>query len=197
MALSNRFVSDALRDLQRSLSVFDQPFFNSFVPSTLSGGSHNHHLNSFMRFPATDIVEKSEVFEVQAELPGYEKNNIKIEMPDSHTLVLSGFMSEQHEVTTETEQQQGEQQEQQQAASTSTSSSEETQVTQKKKEDSQVAAFKPHYWMNERVSGSFSRTFRFPNPVQTDSIKARFDNGVLKVTVPKVTKTESKQIQIE
>jgi HSP20 family protein len=39
--------------------------------------------------------------------------------------------------------------------------------------------------MLERSYGSFQRSFRLPDTVDTDRIEARFDKGVLKVAMPK------------
>ena len=44
-----------------------------------------------------------------------------------------------------------------------------------------------HLW--ERSYGEFSRTFRFPLPVNEAKVAAEFTNGILKVTVPKMEVT--------
>jgi HSP20 family protein len=41
------------------------------------------------------------------------------------------------------------------------------------------------YYLSERRYGSFQRAFQLPRIVDTDKIEARFDNGVLTVTIPK------------
>ncbi len=41
------------------------------------------------------------------------------------------------------------------------------------------------YYMRERSFGSFERTFRVPEGIDTDKIKASFKKGVLAVTLPK------------
>ena len=50
----------------------------------------------------------------------------------------------------------------------------------------------------ERSSGKFSRSFRLPENVKMDQIKASMENGVLTVTVPKleVKKPDVKSIEI-
>jgi len=42
-----------------------------------------------------------------------------------------------------------------------------------------------NYWKTERSYGSFSRTFRPPEDVKPQDIKAKFDNGVLALHIPK------------
>lgn len=41
------------------------------------------------------------------------------------------------------------------------------------------------YYLSERSYGAFQRSFRVPEGVEPDRIEARFDNGVLTVTLPK------------
>ena len=45
--------------------------------------------------------------------------------------------------------------------------------------------------------GSFSRSIPLPVEVQADKVSAKFKNGVLKVTLPKSEKAQSKRISIE
>jgi len=49
----------------------------------------------------------------------------------------------------------------------------------------------------ERVEGSFLRRFTLPENVRTDDIKARYNNGVLEVTIPKMAAPEPKRVTIE
>lgn len=49
---------------------------------------------------------------------------------------------------------------------------------------------------SERRYGKFSRVFTLPQNVNSDSIQARFENGVLELIIPKEEKTQPKKIQI-
>jgi HSP20 family protein len=49
----------------------------------------------------------------------------------------------------------------------------------------------------ERAYGTFSRSFTLPNVVDTQSIKAEFKDGVLRVTMPKREEAKPKQIQVQ
>ncbi|MBA3002884.1 MAG: Hsp20/alpha crystallin family protein [Desulfurivibrio sp.] len=53
-----------------------------------------------------------------------------------------------------------------------------------------------HHYFLERYSGSFHRSFRLPVEVLEDKIDAKFDKGVLTITLPKTAKTQKKQIKI-
>jgi HSP20 family protein len=49
----------------------------------------------------------------------------------------------------------------------------------------------------ERPYGTFTRSLRFPQYVQSDRIAATFQNGVLTVTVPKAEEAKPRRIAIE
>ena len=48
----------------------------------------------------------------------------------------------------------------------------------------------------ERRFGSFTRTFRLPNTVDTEKVEAGYDKGVLKVTLGKRAEAKPKQIKV-
>ena len=60
---------------------------------------------------------------------------------------------------------------------------------------------KGHYIRQERYSGAMSRTFYVGKDLTQEDIKAKFEDGVLKLTVPKIEKKpeepKSKYITIE
>lgn len=183
MSLTQRLFSDAFHDMQRAMSALEQPLINT---GRLLG-SQNSNL---LRYPATDINETDDSYELQAELPGYDKKDIKIEVgDDGRSLVVSGNVEKVHEekpkVPKKDKAPSGDKQSQ--------------ELTTKKESDSQVATRgeAPQWWVNERVVGSFTRSFSFPTTINPDSIKASYDNGILKVVVPKVKENAPKSIQID
>lgn len=50
--------------------------------------------------------------------------------------------------------------------------------------------------MQERRYGKFSRSVRFPVAVDADNIDADYENGVLTITVPKVTTAEPRRVAV-
>jgi HSP20 family protein len=48
----------------------------------------------------------------------------------------------------------------------------------------------------ERQYGSFTRTFNLPTTVDTESVSANYDKGVLKVTLAKKSEAKPKQIKV-
>lgn len=53
------------------------------------------------------------------------------------------------------------------------------------------------YHIRERRFGSFSRSLRFPVPVNANEIVAAYENGVLTLTVPKAEEVKPKRIEIK
>jgi len=53
------------------------------------------------------------------------------------------------------------------------------------------------YITRERIFGRFTRSFMLPEGVDPDQVHASFENGVLRVRVPRPREAQPKQIQIE
>lgn len=49
----------------------------------------------------------------------------------------------------------------------------------------------------ERAFGKFSRTLQLPFEVEADQVAARYEHGVLRVTLPRRASTRSKRIEIQ
>lgn len=53
------------------------------------------------------------------------------------------------------------------------------------------------YHIRERRYGSFSRSVRFPVPVEGDKVEAQYENGVLTLTIPKAEAVKPKRIEVK
>lgn len=188
MSLSTRIFSDAFRDMQRAMAAIEQPLFNApaIIPSFFNCvGPH---------YPITDMVETTDSFELHAEVPGFDKNDIKIEVPNGHTIVLKGKVEKEHKVespsdtTAASEDSVTEKADSQQVTTTATDN--DKQVVNAANDGRQ-------WWVQERVSGSFFRSFQLPITVDPETIKASYNNGVLKVVIPKNEDKEATQINID
>ena len=93
----------------------------------------------------TDVKEKDDAYELDIELPGYSKDNVKAELKD-------GFLT--------------------------------VSATVEKNDDEKDKDGR--YIRRERYSGSCSRSFYVGENVTEADIKAKFDNGILKISVPKI-----------
>ena len=54
-----------------------------------------------------------------------------------------------------------------------------------------------NYHFVERSYGTFQRSLRVPYPVEPDQVQARFEHGVLTVTLPKSEQQRSRRIQVQ
>ena len=102
----------------------------------------------------TDVLDKGDHYELQAELPGFNKEDIHISV-DNGCLTIAAQHSEEN------------------------------------KEE------KTNYIRRERKYGSFQRSFDLTG-IDADKITAAYENGILKLALPKQVevKPESKRIEI-
>lgn len=68
-------------------------------------------------------------------------------------------------------------------------------VSAERKEEQTSDTKRKHY--SEFRYGSYSRSFTFPTPIDESKVDARFEDGVLSITVPKTSPTAPKQIKIQ
>ncbi len=105
----------------------------------------------------TDIKDEGDHYELIADLPGFDKKDIKLDISDD-TLTVSAQRHSEHE--------------------------------EKDK--------KGKYIRCERSYGNYSRSFDLSG-VKADAVTAKYENGVLKLTMPKKTETKpsSRRLEIE
>ena len=53
------------------------------------------------------------------------------------------------------------------------------------------------YHLRERGTARFSRSFALPRSMDAEGVEARFDNGVLTVTLPKAAEARPKRIEVK
>jgi HSP20 family molecular chaperone IbpA len=92
----------------------------------------------------TDIRENEDTFELDVELPGYKKEDVKAQLKD-------GYLT----------------------------------VSVAKEENNDVKDKGGKYIRRERYSGSMSRSFYVGEEIQESDIKAKFEDGILKLSFPK------------
>lgn len=72
----------------------------------------------------------------------------------------------------------------------------DTTLTLKGEKQSSRAEKKENYHLSERRFGSFQRSFQLPENVNRDKVAAKFEKGVLTVTLPKTAKAKKAQRKI-
>ncbi|GAN03001.1 heat shock protein 30 [Mucor ambiguus] len=220
---TQRLFADAQRlllDAQRLFSDASSAS-NMFTRSAMNAGTSISQAmgnigtpREFSGFPATNILETPEIYELQSEIPGVDKDNINIEVPDSHTLTIIGRVQEDGG-STKKEDKMEEDSISPVAAETHTDSTQPQDVQSPSIESSATAnvppsaspkavqiSKKPAWWTNERVLGSFGsfrRSFFFLDPITADGATATLKSGVVKIVLHKVKdlKSDVKPIQLE
>ena len=132
---------------------FDRNFFNGF-------GRPEHMLygKNAPNMMKTDVKETDEGYELDVELPGFKKDEIKLEL-NSGYLTIS------------------------------------TEKSLEKKDEKKGKVLR-----QERYSGTMQRSFYVGGSITEEDIKAKYENGVLSLTIPKKEARkvpEKKQILIE
>ena len=70
-------------------------------------------------------------------------------------------------------------------------------ISGEKKQEVREGTEDSNYYLYERRYGRFERSFSLPRTVNADQVKARFDNGVLTIALPKAEAAKPKKVQIE
>jgi len=136
------------------VSSFDR-LFDSIIKSNYPDFQRSFGFDFFEKssYPKMNVAVKPEGVDITAEIPGLNKEDVKIKFAED-VLTISGDKKSEAE-------------------------------------DSSVV-----YVIRELKRSSFSRSLKFHQPVQSDNIKASFNDGVLKIFAPWV-KTSEAQSEIE
>jgi HSP20 family protein len=160
--------------------------------------------------PKFDVVEAKDAYHLHGELPGLDQKDVSIEFTDPHTLIIKGHVEHRYEHSEPTDE--GDKkatdashkatvEDESAEKSKESKESKETAVTttdEGKKDVAKVRHHKTKYWVSERSVGEFHRSFSFPSLVDQDGVKATLKQGVLNITVPKISATKgSRRINIE
>lgn len=127
---------------------------------------------------AVDVADYDEEYVVTADLPGYETDDIELTLSEG-TLRLEAERERESVSTSDPE--------------LESDSESDTELDVERSPSTEN-----RYLRRERTHRSVSRRIRLPEPVEENEVSASYTNGVLTVTLPKVSSDEgSKQIDIE
>lgn len=138
--------------LIRTRHPYNRLFHDLFGEFRPASGIANEFGGSAYGLPI-DVEEDVQGYTVRADLPGIDRDDIKVNIHDD-------VLSINAETTAETS-------------------------------DDSVRAV-----IRERRFGKFSRSLRFPVPVDGEAIAASYDNGVLSITLPKAEHVKPRQIPV-
>lgn len=203
MSLFPRFHND-LTPVFRALDEYAK---NGTWPS-LTQESQN--LNARVRAwqPKFDVKETKDSYVLHGELPGIAQDAVSIEWTDGNTLTVSGKTEHRSRQSggapasggadaagSSSKAAAGASHEYHKATVEDADKSGSKAVT--KTAPGEVAnADEPRWWITERSSGEFYRSFSFPSRVDHEGVKAALKDGVLNITVPKALAPKAKKIEI-
>lgn len=142
--LSGNDPIDRIFNLREDFDDIVRDFFTGFSNISASRGV----------YPLLDIKEDKEIFIIDIEVPGVDKNDLKISIKKGNLIV------------------QGEKKEE-----------------KKKEEESYIRV--------ERSYGNFMRSVNLPAEVNQSKITAQYNNGVLKIILPKTQKEKAKEVEVK
>ena len=147
--LTTRNNNNGLRtyDPFREMEAFERAFFSD----PFAGFFNTTELAQFR----TDVTDEGDHFLLEADLPGFEKKDINLDI-QGDTLTIH---AERH-----------------------------SKVEEKDKKDKVVRM--------ERSYGSYSRSFDITG-IDPDKIKAKYMDGVLRLTLPKAEQAKGRRLEIE
>ena len=135
---------------------FDKEFSKALAPTERA--LYGKHAKNLMK---TDVRETDDSYEVDMDLPGFKKDEVKVQLADGYLTI------------------------------------EAAKGLDKDEKDKKSGK----YIRRERYAGSMSRSFYVGKELEHEDIHAKYDNGVLVVTLPKEAKKkvpeEKKFISIE
>ena len=123
-------------------SIFGENLFDNFMDGFPFGNYRSD--STFTSLMKTDIRDTDQGYQLDIEMPGFKKEDIKAELKDGYLTIQA-----------------------------------QTNQDRDEKDD------KGRYIRRERYSGSCQRRFYVGREITQEDIRARFDNGILKLTVPK------------
>lgn len=131
-----------------------------YMPSIFNDNFMDDMFDSMFSFPfdykravdqmKTDISDCGDAYELEVELPGYAKEDVKADLKDGYLTILA------------------------------------------KKEENKESS-EEQFIRRERYTGECSRSFYVGEQVTKEDIKAQFEDGVLRIRVPKKEAIEQKE----
>lgn len=125
--------------------VLDDPFDLAGLRN-VRNALYGKHAKAIMK---TDVRETDNGYEMDVDLPGFKKEEVKVDLKDGYLTIRAA-----------------------------------------KGLDKDEQNKKGRYIRQERYAGQCSRSFYVGDAVKPEDVKAHFENGILKLTLPKATKQQ-------
>jgi HSP20 family protein len=123
----------------------------------------------YFALPPANIIEEEKNFRIEMAVPGYQKSDFNLELDKD--LLTVGLK--------------GDEQKEEQA-------DEKQQKESQKSEDENSG----RYIKREFAYDGFCRSFRLSDKVDKENIQAKYENGILKISIPKTKEMLNRSIEI-
>jgi len=213
------------RPLENSLfDVFDDDFFDALTPRYSFGhpcrachNNRNHRKNPYPSLekqlsklfdednlklvdfaPKINLSEDEKHYYIHADLPGLNKDQVKMELNDDRILTISGEREYNYNNDNEALKK-GKEEEESTGDEMETEQTETAQDKTQKENVNKTKNDNRKFSVKECSYGSFSRSFTIPEDANLDNIQAKMENGVLEVVFNKIEppKPQNRTIQIQ
>ena len=149
-------------------------------------------LASAERIPAAEIVEQDDAYTARLELPGVDKSSIEIKATD-RTLVVNAERTNpansHPDDSTSTN-----------STSTDSTSTDSHVTTVAEPNSAKEVNAQPELnqpLLSEFRYGTWSRSFRFPQALDRDQLKAVYRDGILEITAGKIPTQTTVSVEVE
>lgn len=132
-------------------SIFGESLFDDWMDFSFPRVSRMAQAENTQNLMRTDVKETEQGYEIDIDLPGFKKEDIKLQLKD-------GYLGIQAVQNVNNDQKDGE----------------------------------GKYIRRERFSGSVSRSFYVGNQMTEEDVHAKFEDGILKLSLPK---TEARKVE--
>ena len=153
--------------------------------------------------PRFDVKESKESYVLEGELPGIQQKDVSIEFSDDQTVTIKGHTEHMHEEGTRPSSNETAQLEAQRGQEDETKEFKSQEITTAANGNgtgTDVTKQTPGhtYWLSERSTGDFTRSFSFPARVDQDGVRASLRNGILSIMIPKlVAQKKTRRVEIQ
>jgi HSP20 family protein len=151
--------------IEKALDDFDRYMESFFGESPLTPAVRKAEFA-----PSVDVRETDGAYLLEAELPGYDEKDLRIQL-DGNVLTIETNREEE--------------------------GSGEASPKQSSEEAKPPVEAEHRFILRERRSASFRRSFRLPDNADTGSISAHFKNGLLNLEIKKQSEAQRRIIQIK
>ena len=141
----------------------------------------SQQLQNAERIPAAEVHETPEAYTVFLELPGVDRDVIDVKATERTVLISAERRNSRASGGSETE-----------SSATPVDVSASGEASNEDADQTRTTLL-----VSEFRYGTWSRSFRFPQAIERESLQARYRDGLLEVTAPKAHKVSTVSVKVE